>query len=86
MGYPFTHKKKGGKYKTNKQTKLVKEVKEKRKNILSSNSLNTSVPSLPISPNSSLIMTMKKQFLGKFTTLSESLKNSTPRKGDNYIR
>ena len=48
-----------GKYKTNKQTKLVKEVKEKRKNILSSNSLNTSVPSLPISPNSSLIMTMK---------------------------
>ena len=52
----------------------MKEVKEKRKNILSSNSLNTSVPSLPISPNSSLIMTMKKQFLGKFTFLYELLK------------
>ena len=54
----------------------MKEVKEKRKNILSSNSLSTSVPSLPISPNSSssLIMTMKQQFLGKFTFLYELLK------------
>ena len=76
MGHPFTHKKKG--VNTKQINKVGERSKRKKKEFLSSNSLNTPVPSL--------IMTMKQQSLGKFTTLFESLKNSTPRKGDNYIK